>query len=198
MGTTTRLRNLGIAAALLLAPGAAAPLSLSLSPAAVDAVGFTSFHIDLVVSGLGASDEVAAFDVDVLYDAGFATLSSVEFGTLLGDPTDPLETVVGLAGAPGVADLGEFSLLAESVLEALQPGSFTLATLHFDLLVDGPGESALQIAPGAVLGDADGVRIAVTSATGARVHVAPIPEPGALLLFAVGLAVVRRGLRTTE
>jgi len=61
----------------------------------------------------------------------------------------------------------------------------TLATLTFDALA--PGATTIDFAS-VLLGDGFGVRITPNTVTGSTLPV--IPEPGAVLLFGLGAAIV--------
>lgn len=178
---------------LALAPwlGMAAPaaaLEIALLPASGPGPSAT---LEVVVSGLGSptAPSLGAFDIDIVFDPALLDVSSVAFGSGLGDPTT--EAFAEWGTAPGAVNLAEVSLLSPVALDALQPSSFVLATLEVDLL----GSSAAAVSFGDVLlGDAFGRRLDVDAARGATVGDV-IPEPSAAAVFAAGLALVAARLR---
>lgn len=179
---------------LALAPASARALSLALAPATITATG--SFSVDLIVSGLGGSGapSLGTFDVGIGFDPSFLGFTGASFGSLLG--AVPVEAIAGTTLATGLVDVAEISLLAPAALDALQSSdSFTLATLSFDVLPGSITSGALSFG-GTTLGDAFGRALAVASATGATVSVAPaVPEPAGFLVFATGVAIASRRAR---
>jgi len=79
---------------------------------------------------------------------------SVSFGSGLGVPGAEATTSSGLLGGPVRVDLGEYSLLSNAALDANQPISFVLATLH--LLALAPGTSPLAITQSVLASTAGG------------------------------------------
>jgi hypothetical protein len=146
----------------------------------------------VVVSGLGngAPPSLGSYDLDVSFDASRLTYASTDFGSLLGGPADSIQ---GALGGAGLVDLAEISLLLPAELDALQPDSFSIATLHFS--VSAPGASTVSITQ-ALAGDGFGRPLSITSLGSARVSgSAAVPEPSALLVFALGAAIVYRSTR---
>jgi hypothetical protein len=177
---------------LLAARGEAASIGLSPSPVATSVGG--SFTLDLVVAGLGdgAAPSLGAYDLDVLFDASLLSLDSVSFGALLGGPADSLRDAGELVA--GTWDVSELSFLSPSELDALQPGSFVLATLGFSALADGVTSVTLG---NALAGDGFGRPLELQLGA-ARVEIgggAVVPEPGAALLFGLGALAVARTRR---
>ena len=186
----TLLRLSVLVVGLAMAPGGARALSLALVPATITASG--SFNVDLVVSGLGGAT-LGAFDVGIGFDPSFLGFTGASFGALLG--AVPAEAIAGATPATGLVDLAEISLLDSTALDSLQTSdSFTLATLSFNVL---PGTiTSGTLSFGSItLGDGAGARLPVSSATGAVVNAAPVPEPAGFLVFAVGFAIASRARR---
>lgn len=183
-------RRLGLAVALAacLAPGGARALAIALDPATI-AAGAGSFEIDVVVSGLaaGTAPSLGAFELDLAWDPARLALTGVAFGSALGDPV--LEAVTDVVPGAGSVNVVEVSLLAPAALDALQPDTFVLARLGFEVL--SLGASATIEVTRALAADAFGRPLAVDAVAGARVEA--IPEPGAAWLFALGLACAARG-----
>lgn len=184
------LAALGLAA---FAPAAGA-VSITLVPDALVVTAGGGLAIDVFVAGLegtGDAQTLRAFDLDVLFDPALLALDDVVFDVHLGEP--------GLAAlvdwkepVAGVADFAESSLVPAADLRAAQPGAFQLVRLDFTAL--GPGTADLGFGPVELVG-VRGVAIADASLAGARVEIAPIPEPGALLVFGAALFLVSRARR---
>lgn len=173
---------LGILLAAWL-PASAGAISLSFHVPSIDTQIGQSFALDLVVSGLGdgGPPSLAAYDLDVSFDPARLVFDGLVFGSLLGGPLDALQDLVV---ASGLLDFAELSLLPSEDLDALQPASFALATLHFTATAAGPSEVAIS---DALLGDALGLPLMVDSLEPATVTV---PEPGTFALLALGLLLL--------
>ena len=186
----------GIAAVLLLAGTAAHAISLGFSPTD-QAVGVgSSVDVDLVISGLGdfMPDSLGVFDLDVLYDSAILGLTNVAFGDPgLGDQLDlfGFGSFTGVGAVAGGTNLFEISFDSPLDLDTLQPGSFTLARLTFDVLAQ--GKSPLDLA-NVLLGDAGGNPLSATVTPGS---IAGIPEPGTITLFLMGGLALGFAVRRT-
>ena len=174
----------------MLAPcGQAMAVSLSLEPALETAIIGDEINFLLNISGLTAGGPVSlgAFSLDVMYDSTILALSTVTFGSYLGDISLAEALPYFDSSAPGALYLEETSLLLESELDALQPDDFTLASLTFSAL----GLGTTQILLGDVtLSDATGLITLVPenlSSAKLEVAAAPVPEPATVLLLAAGL-----------
>lgn len=189
----TRIRKL-LPVAILVAVA----LVWTPAPAAADPIvsivpGFQSgnigdvFNVDVVISNLGGV-AISTFDIDITYDASILLGQSVVFGGLLGDGVIDSLQFANFAG--GVADVFELSFLVGPDLLALQGGNtFTLARLAFQGL--SAGTSALDITQ-SIVGDDLGAGLAVTVQNGSIQVGGPVgvPEPAALVLVALGLAML--------
>ncbi len=182
-----------VASALILCGGLTSAAQLSLAPpTGLIQVGET-ISVDLRVSDLGnfASPSLGAFAAKVLYAQSVLHLESWAYGDLLGNLSDSNETDWdtddGTAGAIG---LDEFSWLSDDLLDAMQPGAFTLATLVFRGVA--PGTAALNLV-NVDLADAFYNTLTPTAVTGATIQVnaAPIAPP-ILLMLPLGLWLARR------
>ncbi|MGH7392263.1 MAG: hypothetical protein ACREM3_22815 [Candidatus Rokuibacteriota bacterium] len=186
------LFRFGLVVALggLLEVTPALAVSLGFVPASQTAGVGESVSVDVVVSDLGAGSapSLGAFDLDVSFDPLILAPTSVTFGPFLGDE-GLVEALTSFTLLPGVVDLAEVSFLLPAELDALQPASFTLATLFFDTL--GVGTSPLTFAQ-ALLDDAFAVRLDLAPDTGSVtvVATAPVPFPGTLLLVGSGLVAL--------
>ena len=186
----------------LLNGQAAATPTLSLIPNVPKIHPPQNLFVDIVISGLqsGATNTLlGAFDLTIQFNPNVLSLltgAPSALGTGLGDPADPLQTVVGAnIPAPGTFNFFEVSLLEGSAstcifcsgpyLEDLQGDTFSLATLAFFA----PGSSANPsftniLITDAILGDANGDPISNPIIRNASVAV---PEPSSFLLLMGGL-----------
>ncbi len=156
-----------------------------------------SFDVDLTISGLnaGAAPSLGVYDVDVLFDASVAALTGVAVGDpVLGDqlsfvfPSIAFDQPIG-----GGVNVFELSLDLSADLVALQADAFTLVRLTFDAVAVGTTE----FVPGIVVaGDQLGDPLSIDTLIGTQVRTQTgtqgpvIPEPSALVLFGLGLAVL--------
>jgi hypothetical protein len=137
--------------------------------------------VNLVLSGLapGGPPSLGAFELVVGFEPSTLMPLTVEFGPFLGDPAG-FEAITSVNVLPGTVSLSEVSLLVPSALDTLQPASFTLATLAFEL-TGAPQQPLLLL--DAVFSDAFGDVITDNGNGGA-------PEPSIALLIAIaGIAL---------
>jgi len=187
----------GVAAALLLAGTTAHAISLGFSPASQAVPGGSSVAVDLVISGLGdlAAPSLGNYNLDVVFDPAILALTGVALGDpVLGDQLDlfgfgTFATVD--SSVAGTVYLEEISFDSPFDLDTLQPGSFTLARLTFDVLAI--GTSPLDLA-NVILGDALGAPLVADIAAGS---VTGIPEPGTITLFLMGSVALGMAWRRT-
>jgi hypothetical protein len=163
-------------------------ITIDLQPDPTYAGTGDSISLDLIISGLGefTSDTLGAFDISVGFDNSALSFSSYNLGGLLGDVglAEALDASTGALG--GTVDLAEVSLLSNLALDALQPSSFILATLNFDVINLAAGMTTqLSVLQGAVLGDVYGGSLAVAGTGSASIEA--IPVPGTLLLLIASL-----------
>jgi hypothetical protein len=172
-----------------------------------------NLFVDVVISGLQSGDTNAllgAFDLTVLFDPNVVTLLTIgsTLGTGLGDPANPLETLVGGdASAPGRFEFFEVSLLEASpttctfcigpYLQDLQSDSFTLASLLF-YSPEAPAGTLftnfILPADAVVLSDAAGNAITDFRIANASVNI-PEPAGGVLIATAMFALLVTRKKR---
>lgn len=109
-------------------------ITLSLNPATQVIEQGDIAAADLSISEMGgfAPPSLGAFLVEIVFDETVLSFDSVVYGSGLGD-IDPFafETDIMTSVNPGSVSLDVISFLADFELDALQPDSFTLATLSF-------------------------------------------------------------------
>lgn len=158
---------------------------IDLAPGTLLAQTGDSIALDLVVSDLGnlGPDSLGAFDISVGFDPTRLSFTAYSLGDLLGDIglAEAIDASAGDVG--GAVKLTEVSLLSVAALDALQPGSFVLATLQFDVINLAPSVvTSLSVLSGPVLADAFGSPLAVTGLGSASIT--GVPVPGTLFLLA--------------
>ncbi|MDO9313161.1 MAG: PEP-CTERM sorting domain-containing protein [Burkholderiaceae bacterium] len=161
-----------------------AGMAFGMAPAmAAPTISFVSGvgGIDVVVSNLGG-DIVAAYDLDVSFDTGALTFSSLTFGSGLGDEAsfeviNDLQPVGG-----GLLDFAAVSLLSDLDLLALQGGdSVILATLQF-VGTDFSSLAFVNWGTGLPTNDVKGAGNQVI------IGQSQVPEPASLALVGIAMA----------
>jgi hypothetical protein len=178
-----------LAAVIFAAPQAQA-ITIGFDP--VDQTAFVGDSVDvaLTISGLGDGEapSLGAFDVTVSFNSLVLGYVGVVFGDpVLGDQLDlfGLGSIYGETPGLGTVNLFELSIDSEDDLNALQAGSFVLATLTFNALAVGVSPLDYTFS---ILGDGAGNPLQATITSG-RVEVVStgVPEPATLFLLASGL-----------
>jgi hypothetical protein len=194
-----KLVFLMILCSIVLAFSTASAVSLDLLPSSQTVVLGESFSVDLVISGLtaGGSPSLSEFDIDLTFGdpTNILTFDSLEFGLFLGDPLDATETSTSVLIVPGsFVGLSEDSLLSAAALDALQPSSFSLATLTF--IGSNVGTMTIGGDLFELLDTSGSALIHTFGPVGsASITVSPVPEPSTMLLLGsglIGLAAYRR------
>lgn len=144
-----------------------------------------SINVDIFISGLG-NDNLAAFDFNVNYDDSILTFISYTLYDGLGmiDSSDPLADATDLSWGDlggGVINLSELSWLPDFNSQA---DTFTLATLSFTGIAKGNGTLSIS---NTILSDELGAPLDTISNTAGITVAAPVPEPGTMGLFSIGL-----------
>lgn len=163
-------------------------ISLSFNPFAQSVGAGASFEVDLVISGLENVD-LGAFDVDISFDDSILQFKSYTLCNELGHLSwEADDWSLGDLGN-GTVNINEVSWLWDL---SSQSDSFTLARLFFTGLNTGTSDvtSGLMYSR-VVLSDAFGLEL-VTDVESASVTIAPVPEPGTLMLFAAGIVGIVR------
>ena len=183
-------RLIGLVVSLFVLSGVAPAraVTLSLSPPAAAATVGGQVSVDLVVSDLVGT--LGAFDVHVTFTPAILDLAAVAFGPFLGDESAGEATALFFA-ASGDVELLEVSALPTADLALLQPASFPLVTLTFDVLAAGSSDLGLSIES---VADGPGDSLNVTTAGGvvtAALPTADVPLPTTLTLVTTGLLGLR-------
>jgi len=172
-------------------------ISINFEPLTTTANVGDTVDVNVVVSGLlDANEIVSAYDLFIGYDASVLTASSVTFGPYLDDfiyPSIQFDEVV----SPGLLEFGEISFLFDYELEAIQPDSFTLATLSFDAIAS--GYSDLIFEPHPLFGfidvkGRDALPLDLTAGTGLISVMEPpvsVPEPESFVLVLIGFLLLK-------
>ncbi|MFT7722873.1 MAG: cohesin domain-containing protein [Roseateles sp.] len=186
-------RQILASAALLLACAAQAG-TVSLVPSTTTLTAGQSLSVDIMLDDLAPGQSIAAFDIDLVFNAAVLAVNGVSFGSALG--VDGIDQFTDAVLSTGRIDLAAVSLLVDTELLAAQGGAFALATLSFLTLDAGLANLQLDTAtwPGPMFGDAfgDAVTVAVGAQPAIRVTAAThgIPEPGSLALAALALGLL--------
>jgi len=198
---TRGLRPTSLAAWLAVCGAFAAPagaVSIGFDPDSQSLMLGSTAQVDVVFSDLGG-EVISAYDLDISYDPAVLDASGVLFSTALGDEFFfEVFNDFDLSTA-GVVDLAQLSLLSDAELLALQGGdSVAVATLFVDAI--GVGTTELDFVFDALndVKGSNGAILPVLAGSGSisvGVAGAPIPEPSATLLFAVGAALLLCALR---
>jgi hypothetical protein len=165
---------------VLSSPGWALTLSFNPSSSTIGLGG--TLAVDIKIDGL-ENDDLSAFAFNVNYDDSILSFDSYSLGDQLGEiPSEALDLSLGDLGG-GVIDLAETSLLFDF---SSQPDAFTLATVSFT--ADALGESMLDITEVSLVdGDFFAPGFLPASVEPGSVNVAPVPEPGTVVLMLVGI-----------
>jgi len=167
-----------------------AQLSLAVTLSLVPSLPVINVHdtstVDLKIAGLGdfMPPSLGGFLVTVTFDDSILAFDSVLYGAFLGDPSNPAETDIVttvIVGSKSVS-FDEVSLLFDFELDALQPGSFSLATLRFRGIRSGTSTVGYDVID---LSDAVGSTMVDLTFESASIQV--VPEPGTVLLLSSGL-----------
>lgn len=171
---------------LVFAAAAASPTwaaTLSFNPSSTNVTVGSSFAVDVLISDLGATDQLGTFDLQVNFNPATLSFASYNLGSELGSLAsgDALDLSLGNQG--GTLHLGEVSFLWDL---SAQAKSFSLGTLHFT--ASNAGNSSLSFS-NVTLGDAWGAPLAADMTT-ASINVAAVPEPESYAMFLAGLGIL--------
>jgi hypothetical protein len=176
---------------MLLHTSSSHAVFIAVLPPSQDVPTGASADVGVFISGLGhhVAPALGAFDLDISCDPALLDLMRVTFGDpTLGDQLDlfTLGSISGVTPGVGVVNVFAESLDDPGDLDALQAGSFLLATLRFGALALGTSPVGVSIN---ALGDAQGNPLPSQVGSGS-VTVTPrqVPEPATFLLWVAGLA----------
>jgi len=173
---------------MILAAAAASPTwaaTLSFNPSSANVTVGNSFAVDVLISDLGVSEQLGAFDLQVNFNPALLSFASYNLGSQLGTLAtgDALDFSLGNQGG-GTLHLGEVSLLWDL---SSQAKSFSLGTLHFT--ASAAGNSSLSFS-NVTLGDAWGAPLAANLTTASVSSLAAVPEPETYAMFLAGLGLL--------
>ncbi|HPE70564.1 MAG TPA: PEP-CTERM sorting domain-containing protein [Candidatus Competibacter sp.] len=181
-------------------------ITLGITPSATMLTVGDSLSAEVVVSGLGdfAPPSLSVFDLNITFTPTTFGFTGVSFGSFLGDLGLGEAFSIEDTSIPGIVNLVEVSWLEADgttcffcippYLDDIQPASFVLATLMFDVLSPGPSDLTLSLNNNTPLGDGFGDPLPeVTIAAGPLITVqsgSQIPEPATISLLAFGMALL--------
>ena len=190
---------LGIALLLGASQASAAPtpVTLRLLPAVQNAIPTQTVNLALTISGLGehAAPSLGAFDLNFNFDSSKLTFIGYALSGFLGTVDDVEASDLSKGAVGNSINLAELSYLSPSELATLQPSEFTFATLSFEVgNLSRFERTSVSFGVIDVLSDENGIDLQITTVNSALID-NPIPEPPAILLFGLGLALLLRNRR---
>lgn len=188
--TMKKFRTMMLLVPMLFAVNLNAAVILSMSPSTTNAMPGDIVVLDLMISGLtaGSADSLGDFDLDIFYDSAALSVNSFSLTGLLGDVGlfEALDLSLG-DDTLGTIGLSITSLLSVLELDALQPSSFSLASISFmvNVLADG---TSTEVGIGTVyaLGDAFGNPFTLMGTSSTFIpNGVQVSEPGMLVFMLV-------------
>lgn len=172
---------------------------VSVSPSSTSVAVGDTFSIDILVSGLGAGEEVGGYSLFLAFDS-----SKIKGTGYTDDPDSKMSPGTAFPpvgfGAGGASPLELFFVADAGTDLSTQGGGFRLARVTFEAIA--PGLSRLKLSKiGSFLSDGAGADLPATAQHGSVCVGDPagckVPEPGLLALLGAGLsafAMRRRSL----
>lgn len=169
--------------------------TIHLSPSSANVVVGAVATVDLTVSGLGdgSAPSLGTFDLDIEFDPSVLSFSGATFGNQL--DLFSFGSFQSITIGTGSTNLFELSFDLSEDLDALQLGSFLLATLSFDAISS--GDSGMNVIVNAI-SDSVGAPLESSIVLGqfSVQDVSAVPEPASWALFGLGLLGVVALART--
>ena len=167
-----------------------AAIELSIEPTTQEVTDGSEVEVGILISGLGefVPPSLGAYSIEVGYDSTLLSANHVIFGDpVLGNQLDLGfgSFVFSDVSNPGVVFLEEISFVGP-LLDDIQHGRFTLATLSFDAVAAGTSPIDLDFV---ALRDSVGLPLDAVPLGGEVIikSSTPVPVPAAVWLFGSGL-----------
>ncbi len=170
-------------------------VEISVLPSVTNATTNNTITVEIVALNLTGvvGDSISAFDIDVAFDNSILGLTGITYGTgldlgILGSFQSAFSTATSV-------EVTETSFEFGADLDTSQPDNFTLFTLEFITLAAGFTNLDLTVKSMTDSDDLLGPNTIIPSALNNGVvnvsNGGTVPEPGVLVLMAIGLASMR-------
>lgn len=172
--------------ALLLGASPVAAATISIVPDFDRLEPNRTLTLDILIDDIDATTAVGGVDLRIVFDPTRVAFESAQLGTGLAVGGFP--SLGSTTASANEVRIVELALAPSDVLIASQPSGFSLARIEFRTLT--LGLASFSLAPTSLVSDPFGAALEIDGASFAVVEV--VPEPGAAMLFAVGLLVASR------
>lgn len=154
---------------------------ISITPASSEVYIGNSVDLDIMVSGLGVYEDLAAFDLDFNYDPSILQFMNYSLSDNLGSVLNDEALDLSSLNYPGLLNISSISLLGN--LET-QPDAFKIATVTLKGIAKGVGNLSLSnVLPGDSFGE-------IISAETRDASVSSVSEPPSMIFFASGITIL--------